>query len=72
MDFWRRVNKRLRVLVRFGEVNEDLDKVIQCLLAREAAIIGCGNSQSHHFVNTDRKSGAYRILCYNNSVELLG
>jgi len=44
----------------FGEVNEDLDKVIQCL-AREAASTDEGLTISP-LVNTDRKGGAYRIM----------
>ena len=44
----------------FGEVNEDLDKVIQCL-AREAASSDEGLTISP-LVNTDRKGGAYRIM----------
>ena len=43
----------------FGEVNEDLDKVIQCL-AREAASTDEGLTISP-LVNTDRKGGAYQI-----------
>jgi hypothetical protein len=44
----------------FGEVNEDLDKVIQCL-AREAASTDKGLTISP-LVNTDRKGGAYCIM----------
>ena len=44
----------------FGEVNEDLDKVIQCL-AREAASSDEGLTISP-LVNTDRKGGAYHIM----------
>ena len=44
----------------FGEVNEDLDKVVQCL-AREAASSDEGLTISP-LVNTDRKGRAYRIM----------
>ena len=44
----------------FGEVNEDLDKVIQCL-AREAASTDEGLTISP-LVNTDRKGEAYHIM----------
>ena len=44
----------------FGEVNEDLEKVIQCL-AREAASTDEGLTISP-LINTDRKGGAYRIM----------
>jgi hypothetical protein len=44
----------------FGEVNEDFDKVIQCL-AREAASTDEGLTISP-LVNTDRNGGAYRIM----------
>ena len=51
----------LCVLVRLdGEVNEDLDKVTQCL-AREAASTQEGLTISP-LVNTDRKGGAYSIM----------
>jgi hypothetical protein len=50
----------LCVFGAFGEVNEDLDKVIQCL-AREAASTDKGLTISP-LVNTDRKGGAYRIM----------
>ena len=58
-------------LSAIGEVNEDLDKVTQCL-AREAASIEQGLTISP-LVNTDRKGGAYSIMLqqfYNNSDEL--
>ena len=49
-----------RLFGAFCEVNEDLDKVIQCL-AREAASSDEGLTISP-LVNTDRKGGAYRIM----------
>ena len=46
----------------FGEVNEDLDNVVQCL-AREAASTSIQEGLTiSPLVNTDRKGGAYRIM----------
>jgi len=47
----------------FGEVNEDLDKVTQECLAREAASTQEGLTISP-LVNTGRKGGAYSIMLH--------
>ena len=58
---WRTNNHALQnILVLWAQVNEDLDKVIQCL-AREAASTEEGLIISP-LVNTDRKGGAYCIM----------